>query len=384
MPLICDSVVIGAGCFGAWAAHWLRRAGDRVLLVDQYGPGNARASSGGESRIIRMGYGPDAVYTRMSHRSMELWRELFARARSPELFHNTGMLWLAAADDEYTAASERTLREVGIVSEHLSLTDLQRRFPQITVADLAWALFEPQSGVLMARRAVDAVVQDAIAAGVEYRDCAITPPRSKNGKLNSVVIAQGETVSAVRFVFCCGPWLPKIFPDMIAPRMFVTRQEVLFFGVPAGEPRFRPPAMPAWLHHGDQIYGMPDLENRGFKVAFDTHGPAFDPDSSDRTVSAGSAERGREYLARRFPALRNAPLVEARVCQYENSSNGDFIIDRHPELDNVWIAGGGSGHGFKHGPAVGEYLAGLISGSAQIEPRFSITSKATTQHRAVY
>jgi len=96
------------------------------------------------------------------------------------------------------------------------------------------------------------------------------------------------------------------------------------------------------------------------------------------------AEAARKYVARRFPALRDAPIVETRVCQYENTSNGDFLIDRHPEMENVWFAGGGSGHGYKHGPAAGEYVAGQLLDGARAEPRFSLDTKATTQNRAVF
>jgi len=384
-----DVIVIGAGSFGAWTAHWLRRSGRSVLLLDQYGPANARASSGGESRIIRMGYGPDAVYTRMAQRSLKLWRELFAQENS-QLFSPTGMLWVAAENDSYTAASERTLREHKIKAERLTRDDLSRRFPQIGLDNVSWALLEPDAGVLLARRAVQAVVNDAVHQGVDYLPVAVEPlvtsfpTASLRCSIASIATTNGERTSAGAFVFCCGPWLPKMFPQLMAPRMFISRQEVLFFGVPPGESRFRPPAMPAWLHHAEQVYGTPDLENRGFKLAFDQHGPAFDPDSCDRAIALQSAQQAREYLARRFPLLRDAPLIEGRVCQYENTSNGDFIIDRHPELENVWIAGGGSGHGFKHGPAVGEYLAGLIAGRQPPEARFSLAAKATTQQREVY
>ena len=129
---------------------------------------------------------------------------------------------------------------------------------------------------------------------------------------------------------------------------------------------------------------MPDIESRGLKIALDAHGVAADPDTQSRVVSEESARKMREYVAKRFPALRDAPIAETRVCQYENTSNGDFLIDRHPEMENVWFAGGGSGHGFKHGPALGDYVARLILGEVQPEPRFSLATKEVVQHRAVY
>jgi glycine/D-amino acid oxidase-like deaminating enzyme len=196
----------------------------------------------------------------------------------------------------------------------------------------------------------------------------------------------GESISAGTFIFCCGPWLPKIFPGLLAERIFVTRQEVFFLGAPAGSADFRPPRMPVWLHrtHPGLPYALPDIEGRGFKIAFDLHGQRFDPDTDTRVVAESSVDRLRKYLREHIPALEHAPIVETRVCQYENTWNGDFLIDRHPQFENVWIAGGGSGHGFKHGPALGEYLSGRILQGAPGEPRFSLAAKQTVQNRAVY
>ena len=194
----------------------------------------------------------------------------------------------------------------------------------------------------------------------------------------------GEEFEADIFVFACGSWLGKIFPDVLGERIFPTRQEIYFFGVPPGDSRFSPAALPTFLFQGDKTYGMPDIEARGFKIALDRHGPRVDPDTQSRIVSEAAADEVRKYIARRFPALRDAPIVETRVCQYENSSSGDFLIDRHPGADNVWFVGGGSGHGFKHGPALGEYVAKCILDGAAGEARFSLSTKDKVQHRAVY
>jgi glycine/D-amino acid oxidase-like deaminating enzyme len=161
---------------------------------------------------------------------------------------------------------------------------------------------------------------------------------------------------------------------------------VFFFAPPAGDRQFSPPHLPVWIDFTDPRgpYGFPDLEGRGFKLAFDRHGAAFDPDSGDRGLGTGSVAEAHAFLRDRFPALRDAPLAEFRVCQYENTSNGDFLIDRHPDLENVWLVGGGSGHGFKHGPAVAEYISARILDRAAAEPRFSLATKAETQSRTVY
>ena len=377
-----DVAVIGAGVFGAWTAWHLAKRGQRVLLLDAYGIAHARASSGGESRIIRMGYGGDELYTRWSQRSLAQWKELFAVANEA-LFHETGVLWLARHNGPREQRTLETLQRCDVNHRMLGRAELAQRYPQINLDEVEFAIFEPSSGVLLARRAVAAVVADALRRGVEYRCAQVVSPEASSAEVKIRTTA-GDTILAGKKVFACGAWLGKMFPEVLGPRIFPTRQEVFFFGAPAGDSRFAAPALPTWLFQEDLVYGMPDIESRGLKIAFDRHGEPVDPDTQSRFASAEAAEQARRYVARRFPALRDAPIVESRVCQYENTSSGDFLVDRHPALDNVWLVGGGSGHGFKHGPAMGEYAAGQILGDAGAEGRFSLASKETVQRRAVY
>jgi sarcosine oxidase len=380
-----DVVVVGAGVFGVWVALCLVERGQRVLLVDAYGPGNARSSSAGESRIIRMGYGADEIYTRWSQRSLRKWKEFFGFKR-PGLFHETGVLWLGAEGDARTRETAATLTRCDVRFEELGRGDLEKRYPQIGLDGIVAGLLEPDSGVLMARRAVAAVAEEVVLRGADYRVAEIVTPRAPQGSrgLASIATRGGEKIVADQFVFACGAWLVKVFPDVLGERIFPSRQEVFFFGVPAGDTRFAPAELPTFLFQGDESYGMPDLEGRGFKIALDRHGVRVDPDTQSRIVTEEAAEEVRRYVGRRFPGLRDAPIVETRVCQYENTSSGDFLIDRHPEMENVWFVGGGSGHGFKHGPTVGEYVVGRILDGAIAEPRFSFSSKGTVQRRAVY
>jgi sarcosine oxidase len=397
-----DVAVVGAGVFGAWTGYQLSRAGAEVVLLDAYGPGNSRASSGGESRMIRMGYGPDQIYTRMAQRSLGLWQELFdyigptviSPGISPRLFQPTGVLWLARENDPYCEATLETLQQNNVEFARLERVELRWNYPQLELGSVTWGILEPNSGVLMARQAVQAVVAQARARGVTYLEEATLPldgdvdADSSRCKLDSLHMVSGTEIFAHEFVFACGPWLPKIFPALLAQLIHVTRQEVFFFGVPtrdaSGDSRFGPERMPAWIDFSDLVYGIPNLDNRGFKIAIDAHGPQFDPDTGDRIVSIEGQAAVRAYLAGRMPGLANAPVTETRVCQYENTSNGDFLIDRHPAFENVWLVGGGSGHGFKHGPAVGEHVAALISGDAKIEPRFALATKEKAQRRKVY
>lgn len=377
-----DIAVVGAGVFGAWTAYQVQRAGASVILIDQYGAGNTRASSGGETRIMRMGYGPDEIYVRSAQRSLELWQGLFEQS-DQVLFHRTGVLWLARDEDAYSINTLVTFKRTGVVFEKLTRAGIAQRYPQIELGAITWAILEPESGALMARQAVRAVVHQAEQTGVTYLHDAVLPPGGK-GNLEALVTVGGREIKASSFVFACGPWLPKVFPDTLGELIHVTRQEVFFFGVPAGDVRFSPPALPIWIDFNDLVYAIPDVEGRGFKIAIDAHGPEFDPDTGERIATKEGLESVREYLSLRVPTLADAPLLETRVCQYENTSNGDFLIDRHPLFANVWLVGGGSGHGFKHGPAVGEYAAGLISGRGQVEPRFSFASKKSTRQRQVY
>ena len=374
-----DVAVIGAGVFGAWTALELLRAGRSVVLVDQYGPASARASSGGESRVIRMAYGPDAVYTRMSLQSLGAWTAFFAEIGRPELFCRTGVLSLAAAGD----ASLGVLASQGVRHEVLDCATLAQRFPQLVVAPADVGIFEPDSGALLARRAVQAVVAECQRLGAELRTEAVSAPVG-DSRVAQVSTASGEAIRAGQFVFACGPWLGRVLPDVLGGRIFPTRQEVFYFGTAPGDRRFASPALPVWLDMARGYYGIPDIDGRGFKVACDAHGALVDPDTQERAPTLERIAHARAFLAMRFPALAAAPLLGAEVCQYENTSNGDFVIDRHPGFDNVWIAGGGSGHGFKHGPAVGAYLVERMLRDGPAEPRFSLASKGLRQQREVH
>jgi glycine/D-amino acid oxidase-like deaminating enzyme len=365
-------VVVGAGAFGGWSALWLVRRGARVTLVDAWGPGNARASSGGETRVIRATYGPRAIYTQLAARALTLWQE-HERRWQRQLYHPIGVLWLAEDDDQYEKAALPILKAAGVAFEELSGAETARRYPQINSEGVRWAIFERDGGYLTARRACAAVLEAFLAEGGTYRQLAATPGRTAGGELAGVGLSDGTTLTADRYVFACGPWLGRVFPDVIGDRVRPTRQEVYFFGTPVGDQRFTETALPVWADHRTHfMYGIPGNEWRGFKVADDTRGPVFDPTNGERLPTPEALQAARDYTAFRFPGLRGAPLLEARVCQYENSSDEHFIIDRHPQAANAWLVGGGSGHGFKHGPAVGELVAGLALGEHEPVPDFRL------------
>ena len=377
--------VIGAGVFGAWTAEHLRRVGHRVTLVDMAGPANTRSSSGGESRMTRGAYGRDAVYTRMAIDSLEEWKKLSAISGLP-IFIPHGVLFFFPSEEAYLSDSLAAHQALELPTEILGPAEMARRFPMIDFTGIHAGLFEPGFGALIARRAVQTLVERFAVGGGQYRyDLATVAPHS--GPLKSVNLASGSTIEADAFVFALGPWLPKAFPDLLGNRIFATRQEIFFFAPPKGDRRFLPGAMPGWadFNAGDMYYGFPDLEGRGVKFAHDKHGVPVDPDTQSREPTQAALDEVIAFRDRRFPLLKDAPVAGAEVCQYENSSNGDLLIDRHPEMPNVVLVGGGSGHGFKHGPEVGRLAAALVSGGgAQTEPRFSLATKGETQTREVH
>ena len=358
--------------FGAFSALSLLRGGARVTLVDAWGPGNSRASSGGETRVIRGVYGPDRIYVEMVARAFDLWRENERRWKR-KLYHPTGAIWLVTGPDDFIRAAMPLLKERGFPFEELMTAEARRRWPQIDFEGVRWVFREERAGYLLARQSCAAAVEGFVTEGGEYRETAAEPGAIRGNALTGLKLSDGSTLNADAYVFACGPWLPKVFPDVLGETIRPTRQEVFFFGTPSGDGRFSEGTMPVWVDFGPRLfYGIPGNEGRGFKVADDTRGTPFDPTAGERVASADGLRATREFLGRRFPALKGAPLTESRVCQYENTRDSRFLLDRHPDAANAWIAGGGSGHGFKMGPAVGERVANLVLGHAKVDPFFGL------------
>jgi sarcosine oxidase len=362
-------IVVGAGAFGGWTALELLKRGARVTLLDAWGPGNSRASSGGETRVIRATYGSSRIYTQMAARALKLWQE-YEQQWNLKLFFPSGVLWMTGADDSYERAALTLLAESGVRFEQLSAAECAKRWPQINYEGISWAVYEPDSGYLAARRACEALLNAFIKEGGDYSEAEAVPGPIQSNRMQHVR-ADSHAIAADTYVFACGPWLGKVFP-FLASAITPTRQEVFFFGTLAGDSRFTDAQLPVWADDSrcelagfpgkHWFYGIPGNHWRGFKIANDMRGPTIDPTTVERQISAEGMSAARAYLRMRFPALANAPLLESRVCQYENSTDQNFILDRHPEAQNVWTVGGGSGHGFKHGPVIGELVADAVLG----------------------
>ena len=375
-----DVVVVGAGVMGAWTALQARRQGRQTTLIDAFGAGHSRATSGDETRIIRASHGVDPFYARWSREAREAWIAL-GEASGERLFVPAGALWFAHAEDGFEASSEATLRKLGIPVERLSRAALAGRWPQLAADDLAFAVFEPEAGLLMARRGVAAVARQFEAEGGRFELASATPGRQHRRRLEAVVTGDGTRIAADQFVFAAGPWLPRLFPEVAGNLIRVTKQDVVFVGPPAGDRRFDADELPCWVDYGAAFYGIPAVEGRGMKLAPDRYGPVFDPTNGERIVDPESVRLARRYLSRRFPGLAGAPVVETRVCQYETTPDSHFVIDRHPDLDNAWLVGGGSGHGFKHGPVIGRHVVARLGGAdpAPGEERFGLAHSRVPQ-----
>lgn len=367
--------VIGAGSFGGWTALHLLERGARVTLIDAWGPGNSRSSSGGETRVMRGTYGPDQPYTELAARALKLW-DKYERKWQRQFLHRCGVLWMASSrGDEFERGSIQMLRAAKIKYQELSTPQMRKQWPQINFEGIEWGIFEPECGYLDARASCAAVLAAFVDAGGEYRQIAVVRrreafPRNKRG----IVLSDESYLTADQYVFACGPWMSRLFPDAIGNHIRATKQDVFFFGTTSrSSVYFTDAHLPVWAdHRGKFRYGIPGCDRRGFKIADDTRGPDFDPTNGERVVDPKTLKEIREYVAFRFPALKDAPLIETRVCQYEQTPDAHFIVDRHPANENVWLLGGGSGHGFKHGPAIGEMMANLILKEESPNPMWSL------------
>ncbi len=354
-------VVVGAGAFGGWTALSLLRRGLNVTLVDAWGPGNSRSSSGDETRVIRSTYGSNPFYFDMNVRALELWKENEQRWNK-KFFHNTGVLWFCY--EEHTPVVDDSVpfaKRHGMEYEYITLDDLRRRYPLVNTQDLHHGWLDPFGGYLKARESCIAVNEAFVREGGTFVQAFASIGEIQSGTLTHIKLSDGSTLHADAYLFACGAWLGQLFPEVLGSVISCSKQEAYYFGVPKNESKTYD-AMPVWVDVDgkDFYYGIPGNANRGFKIGVDRRGESFDPTSGERISNPEVLAHARAFITHRFPGLKNAPLVESRVCPYENSPDGNFLFDKHPEAGNIIFLGGGSGHGFKHGPALGEWVAGIL------------------------
>ncbi len=359
-------IVVGAGAFGGWTALSLLRQGLKVTLIDAWGAGNSRSTSGDETRVIRSTYGNNEFYFDMNVRALKLWKENQKRW-GKKLFFNTGVLWFCY--EEKTPLVDDSIpfsKKHGMEYEYLTTAELGKRYPVAHTDDLHHAYFDPYGGYLKARESCQAVQEAFITEGGNFLQAFVKAGPIKSGSMDRLELSDGTTMQADAYLFACGSWLGQIFPDVLGNVITCTKQEAYYFGVPK-EQGLQYDSMPAWIDVDgkDFYYGIPGNAQRGFKIGVDRRGQPFDPTNGERVYDPAVLAHARTFIGHRFPGLKNAPLVESRVCPYENSPDGNFIFEKHPDADNLVFLGGGSGHGFKHGPALGEWVAGWLTGEGK-------------------
>jgi glycine/D-amino acid oxidase-like deaminating enzyme len=370
-------IVIGAGAWGGWSAYCLQQAGCQVTLVDKSSPGNAFSGSGGKTRVIRMAYGGNEIYTEMVDRSFQLWDD-FCALTGEQVIHPKEALWMFnSIAPTYAELSQPLMQKRGFALEEIPLADLAQRYPQINLEGITSAYIEPKAAYLEASRSCGLVKTEFEKLGGRFLHAEIAKIEG-DGEIDTLITLDGERLKADHYVFACGPWMKNLFPSL-APYINITRQEVYYFDAPANHLGDH---LPIWLEFraGDEMYyGIPDHLQQGFKLAYDQRDWALDPDKDDRDLTATIFEQMNSVLAQRFPALKGAGVHHYHTCVYENSLDGEFIMDNAPNFSNGIILCGSSGHGFKMGPAVGEMVAQLITQSKPFPSFFALDRlKAST------
>lgn len=363
-----DIVVVGAGAFGSWTALSLRERGAKVTLLDAYGPGHPRATSCDEVRQIRFSYGDREVYSRSARNAMLLWRarqEEFGR----KLLFPGGRLVMRTGWNKELEDQKAIFDKLKLPYEVLKPEEMTKRYPQVGFAGVGVGFLDTAAGLLKAREAIMAITEAFEQKGGAIRLTRAMPGAADGRRLREVTLNGGDRLSAGAFVFACGPWLRQVLPDVLGTVISTARIEVAYVGSPSGDSSYRQGVLPNLSEEGtfpgapanEVSYTQSDID-AGLKIVRGGERGPIDLDRDERVVSARQIARIHEYVRVRFPKLKE-PIVASRVCQADGSPDLHFVLDRHPNYDNVWIAGGGSGHGFKHGPVVGEYMAERLSGT---------------------
>ena len=362
-----DVVVIGAGAIGGWTALHLQRLGAKVLVVDAYGPGNSRSTSGDVTRGVRTSYGdrPNGEqWMQWAYQAIQRWKEwdeFFWKEMGARVYFTTGDLITRAAWEPFLTQTREWWVKNSIPHETLTVDEARYRWPVFDLQGINAIIYEPGAGVVRARRSCELVASLFQKRGGELRIERVSTLMRGLGGIDELVTASGASVRGGQYVFACGPWLPKVFANLLAPRMRVPIGNVFYMATPVGDMRWQAPDMPSHNFPGITGWAALPVDNYGFRTRIGG-AQAGDPDTSDRMVGAPNVARLRSFLAERFPLLKDMPINEQRACHYEITVSRNFIIDRHPEFANVWIAGGGNAEAFKQGPVFGEYVARRVLG----------------------
>ncbi len=410
-----DIAVVGAGAFGGWTAYWARKLGASVVLIDAYGPGNSRSTSGDETRGVRSSYGdrPNGEqWMQWANRAIQRWKawdDEWGRDLKMRLFVTTGDFIFRSEWENFTRTTRDLFVKNGVKHESVDVEIVKKEFPQFDLRGITACLYEREAGVVRARRSTQCVAEVFQKLGGDVVIARAYPGPLENGRMSRLLLNTHDSVKAQNYVFALGPWMGKTFPGLMGPRMRQPVGRVCYFATPHGDNRFEFPNMPSFNFPG--VTGWPTLpfDSRGLRVRGGgggggrggggggggggagsqsplppvppgqqiVGGPESDPDLSDRYVDQVTVERARAFLAERIPIMKDQPLNETRACHYEQSSSRNFVIDRHPDIANAWIAGGGNAEAFKQGPVIGEYVARRVL-KKDLEPQLAAEFRIPT------
>ncbi|MVM31412.1 FAD-dependent oxidoreductase [Spirosoma sp. HMF4905] len=369
-------VVVGAGAFGGWTALHLLRRGYKVTLVDQFGAGNNQSSSGGETRLIRAYYA-DPLYADMAMRALALWKENEPKMGQKILNQNGLLLFNYPSSKNEAEAAVSIYKRLGLPLEKVSLDDAVKRWPQIGTEGLDHVMYDPTAGFLNARKGCQAVCDLFVKEGGTFLQQQVKQETIKGGKATSITLANGTVLEADQFVFACGPWAVRLFPEL-TKKLTVTRAVVFFFASPAGQSDFMENRLPTWMDRDMagpfRSFGVPGSDFRGFKLGLTPPDNNITDrfDTYHRFVKPEELEMALGVIKRRFPKMVGQPLIEQRVCQVTMTPDSDFILDTHPDANNLWVMSGDSGHGYKQGASFGEIAAKTIAGEQKAIEKFAL------------
>ena len=361
--------VVGAGIVGVMTALELAKQGCQVTLYDGWEPGHNRAASADHHRITRSAHGSDELYTRWQYESRLRWLEL-GRDWGIELFRQTGGLLLAeTGNSDWEEAAFPTLERLGIPVMRFLPDELAARFPHMNFHRVEFGLYEPEAGFVWARRALIRAFQEFLSQGGVFRLGRPTTDPSER------LMFDGQPLVADRVIVATGAWMGEMYRRTLGSFLKVVRQDVIYTAPPPGSTRYHADNHPVWIDHGYPGYGVPDVEGCGFKAVIAWHETTIDLDDDHRVVDQGAMTRSRQYLSYRFPELARQPIMDQKVCQIVMTPDTHFLLDFHPLYPDVIFAGGGSGSIFKHGPIVGEYVAGMATGRWLPDARFTLENR---------
>ncbi|MGI9434341.1 MAG: FAD-dependent oxidoreductase [Geminicoccaceae bacterium] len=363
-----DVIVVGAGVAGVMTALELAKRGDKVELIDRWEPGHVRASSTDYNRIIRAISGRDSFYTRWAMESRLRWMEMQAEI-GQTLYYECGTLILATEGHcDWEDATVETFDKVGVPYHKFTQTDVSARFPQFDAASIGYALYEPQSGMVMAHRAVLAGVELFKRARGTVRRARVTTDSDERLQID------GKPLEADLIVVATGAWMADMYPRTIKPISKVVGINVLYTSTPDGDTAFDHDRMPCWIDHGEGSFGLPSVEGYGVKAAV-VIPDSIDLDNDERFARKETLAKTRRYIRKRLPGLVGEKVVDSKFNQIILTPDTHFIVDWHPKHDNILLAGGCSGHLFKHGPVFGDFVAGVGRREYGTAERFKIAGR---------